>query len=302
MSGVSTPDSPMKFRQYYALGLLACGVLGLVPPVVLPSVVVAQSSARSLEVKRVEGSVTFINSSTKLKVGDRLTRTGQGVTTGARSSAFLQIDSAIGAISVAEQTSFTIKELTTTSNGGKVTVLEVSRGQVRVNVRTFSNPQSRLEVKTAAGIAGVRGTDFGVAVAANGQTNLMTQEGLVGVSGAGETVSVPAGYATIVIEGEPPTEPQPIRENLGLTLNPARWDMLAGWQVTGRVDPFNFLWVNEEPVEVAMDGSFTLDYGVIPEEMQSIRILTPLGSTKTLYTFIRNDPFPLQLRGDEYGF
>jgi hypothetical protein len=296
-------NAAMKFRQYYALCLLSFGAVGFFAPMLQPSPVMAQTSSRNLEVTRIVGSVTFLNSPTRLKVGDRLTQVGQGITTGARSTALLQLDDAIGAVNVAEQTSFTIRELSTTSNGGKVTILEVKRGQIRVNVRTFSNPQSRLEVRTPAGVAGVRGTDFGVAVGNDGQTNVMTQEGIVGVTGAGETVGVQEGYATIVVEGEAPTEPRPIYENLQVTLASARWDSAKrSWQVMGMTDPFNFVWINEQQVQVAENGSFTLNYPDIPRDVQSVRVLTPLGSTKTIYTFIRNDPFPIQLEGDRPDF
>jgi hypothetical protein len=55
-------------------------------------------------------------------------------------------------------------------------------------------------------------------------------------------------------------------------------------------------------VQVAENGSFTLNYPDIPRDVQSVRVLTPLGSTKTIYTFIRNDPFPIQLEGDRPDF
>lgn len=290
--------------QYLSLCLLGL-TISLGSPVALPSQPIsAQSvaSARNLEVKRVQGRVTLRNSFNRVNTGDRLTGVGQGVSTGSRSSAVLSIDTGIGTVNVAENTTFFLKEFSTTSNGGKVTVLEVTKGQVRVNVRPFSNPQSRLEVKTPAGIAGVRGTEFGVAVADDGQTNIMTNEGIVAVTGDGESVEVKAGYASIVVEGEAPTKPILFTENLDLDVPPAKWVETGNWEVTGKVDPFNFVWVNDAPVQVREDGTFVLNYDRLPGNAIKIRVLTPLGSTKTTYTLIREDKFPFQLRGDRREF
>lgn len=291
--------------QYLSLCLLSLTLsLGL-PTVILPQPISAQSvtNVRNLEVKRVRGRVTLRNSFTRVNTGDRLTRVGQGISTGSRSSATLAIDTGIGTVNVAENTTFFLKEFNTTSNGGKVTVLEVTKGQVRVNVRPFSNPQSRLEVKTPAGIAGVRGTEFGVAVANDGQTNIMTNEGMVKVTGAGESVEVKAGYASIVVAGEAPTKPVLFIENLDLDMPPAEWVETGNWAVTGKVDPFNFVWVNDEPVQVMADGTFVLNYDRLPEEFITIRVLTPLGSTKTTYTFVRQNKLPFTLiDGDRDDF
>ncbi|NJN74461.1 MAG: hypothetical protein HC799_17545 [Limnothrix sp. RL_2_0] len=288
--------------QYLSLCFLSLTLsLGL-PIVIFPQAISAQSvtNARNLEVQRVRGRVNLRNSFTGVKTGDRLTRVGQGISTGARSSATLVIDTGIGTVNVAENTTFFLKEFSTTSNGGKVTVLEVTQGQVRVNVRPFSNPQSRLEVKTPASIAGVRGTEFGVAVADNGQTNVMTNEGMVAVAGAGESVNVKAGYASIVVQGEAPSEPVLFTENLDLDMSPAAWVETGNWAVAGKVDPFNFVWVNDEPVQVMEDGTFVLNYDRVPEEFIAIRVLTPLGSTKTTYTFVRQNKLPFTLiDGDE---
>ena len=118
-----------------------------------------------------------------------------------------------------------------------------------------------------------------------------------------ESVEVKEGYATIVVEGEAPTKPMRFMENLDLEVQRAKWDVeTGGWRVTGEVDPFNFVWVNEEQVEVNEDGTFRLDYDRLPDGLITIRVLTPLGSTKTTYTFLRNKPFPIQLRGEENEF
>ncbi|MGB2926392.1 MAG: FecR family protein [Limnothrix sp.] len=287
-----------QYLSSFFLGLTLS--LGM-PTVFVPQPIAAQSvsSSRTLEVKRVRGRVTLRNSFTRVNTGDRLTSTGQGVTTGARSSAVLAVDTGIGTINVAENTSFFLREFRTTANGGKATVLEVTKGQVRINVRSFTNPQSKLEVRTPAGIAGVRGTDFGVAVADDGQMNVMTNEGAVEVMGVEESVTVNAGYASILVEGEAPTEPKLFIENLDLGVQPAQLMESGRWEVSGQVDPFNFVWVDDEQVQIEQDGTFSLDYDRIPETFIKIRVLTPLGSTKTTYAFVRRAEIPfILINGD----
>ncbi len=297
----------MKFFRNLPTLLLSAVCLAGAPtiaPLTLPTAAIAQTSSRSMEVRRTIGNVTFRNSFTRAKNGDRLTRTGQGLSTGSRSSAVLALDEGIGTISVAAKTSFLIKEFNTTSTGGKVTVIEVTKGQVRINVRPFTNPQSRLQVRTPAGIAGVRGTEFGVAVADDGQTNVLTNEGMVEVSGQdeSETVEVKAGYATIVVEGEAPTKPVQFVENLDLEVSRASLNTDGVWEMTGQVDPFNFVWVDDEQAQVAEDGTFKVNYDRLPRGLTTFRVLTPLGSTKITYTFIREEEFPIKLRGEEDEF
>jgi hypothetical protein len=286
----------------YLLGLFLC--LGL--PTMLPQSVSAQSAvtnSRNLEIKRVLGQVTFRNSSTRVRAGDRLTRVGQGLSTGARSSAVLAMDIGIGTINVAANTSFFVQELSTTASGGKVTVLRVTQGQVRLNVRRFTNPQSKLEVRSAAGIAGVRGTEFGVAVSDVGQMNVMTNEGTVEVTGGEASVLVRAGYASTIVEGEAPTEPRRFTENLDLNVQAAPLQGTNGWFVVGKVDPLNLVWVDGEQIQVLTDGAFAAIYEHPPaNEVVEIRVLTPLGSTQTTYALIGEEESSFKLRGDRQEF
>ncbi len=284
---------------------LSSVLLSVLPSIANPvpeTLEISSVSARSLDVQRLIGRVSYLNSWQSVRVGDRLTRAGQGIATGSRSSLILGIDTGIGTVNVAENTNLTISELATTSNGGKVTRLNVSQGQVRINVRSFTNPQSLFEVKTPAGISGVRGTEFGVGVAFDGRTSVVTNEGSVAVSGAGESVDVGAGFASIVVEGQPPTEPMPFEDNLNLYLEPVRRDIDNNLSVTGRVDPLNLVWVNEEPVIVSLDGTFTLSLDKIPKELVAIRLLTPLGSTSTSFVLFRESKLPITLQGERDEF
>jgi hypothetical protein len=67
-------------------------------------------------------------------------------------------------------------------NNGRITRLLVPRGQVRLQLRPFTNPGSRMEIETPAGTSGVRGTEFGLNVQPDGKMAIATLEGSVATS------------------------------------------------------------------------------------------------------------------------
>ena len=91
------------------------------------------------------------------------------------------------------------------------TDLELTYGKLRSQATKITQPNGKFEVRTAAGVAGVVGTDFYVGY----ENNLMTvivYEGVVRVCNlAGMCVEVKAGEFTTVREGDnsPPPAPAP---------------------------------------------------------------------------------------------
>ncbi len=122
--------------------------------------------ARWLSVTQANGNVELVpgGSVRPAQKGNRLSQVGDQLITGRNSSAQLAVDLGIASISVAERTQLQIQTLSITQSGGYVTQLLVHRGQARLRVRPFTNPNSELEIYTPAGVGGVRGTDFGVSV------------------------------------------------------------------------------------------------------------------------------------------
>ncbi len=84
--------------------------------------------------------------------------------------------------------------------------LTVKKGRLDLEVPTGGKDDA-YRVLTPTGVAGVRGTDFRVHVADNGDMRLETVEGLVNVKGAKGEVDVPAGQATSVDAGGRPAAP-----------------------------------------------------------------------------------------------
>ena len=240
----------------------------------------AESPQRSLEVQEAQGNVVFKGSQTRrARVGDRLV-TGQGLTTGKRSSAILAIDQQIGLIKVAENTDLVVRRLDMTPNGGNITLVSVNRGQVALRVRSFTNPTSRLEIRTPSGVAGVRGTEFGVGISPSGSTAVLTAEGTVAASAQGQTVLVKKGYSSIIYPGKTPTPPRPTVETTALTVKTVQRYRSGLIRFVGQVDPIDSVLFQDQPIEVDRDGTFRLEVLGSQSNYVRLRVHSPLGQER----------------------
>ncbi|MEH1870140.1 FecR domain-containing protein [Nostoc sp.] len=169
----------------------------------------------------------------------------------------------------------------TGNQGGRITQLLVVSGQVNLQVRPLTNKDSRVEIKTPAGVAGVRGTEFGVSVQNDGKMGIGTKEGAVATSAQGETVLVNAGFKNLTIPGQPPLPAVPLREDTRLNVS----QLLAKGkqvQIVGTVDPVNILLINLQPQNVDSNGRFDITVPLPSNRKVEATVSTPLG-TKQLY-------------------
>jgi len=151
---------------------------------------------------RPAGSGTWLPASPVqlLKPGDR-------IRTGSSSTAVLAFfDGSKTALEAG--TELTILEMRSRRDGSaKVIVLYQQRGQTYHRVRPLPDPASRFEVETPAAVTVVHGTEFAVAVKADGTTEVKVREGRVKVIARGKAVEVPAKHATSVKPDLPPAAP-----------------------------------------------------------------------------------------------
>jgi hypothetical protein len=234
---------------------------------------------RWLQVQTLSGTVTFQRdkASQAAEVGTRLELVGDTLITGKSSGAALAVDTGIGTVNVSESTTLQITKLEALPSGGMVTLLRILGGQARLQLRPFTNPDSQLEIETPAGISGVRGTIFGVSVQPDGTTGIATLEGGVIAEAQGQAVSIDAGLQSLIVPGEPPTQPTALQENTQLNLtaiNPLSQDRV---EITGRIDTVNLLVIEEEVQNVAPDGTFTLQRSIPLDRQISATVITPLG-------------------------
>ncbi|MEO1208360.1 MAG: FecR family protein [Cyanobacteria bacterium J06638_20] len=246
----------------------------------------AQVSGRWLEVGRISGGVTYQRDGSRAaRVGDRLEGPGHGVRTAERASTTLNLDTAIGSINVAASTQVWVQQLAITSDGGRITILDVPQGQARIQVRSFTNPSSRLELHTPSGVAAVRGTDFGIIVAEDGRTTIGTEEGAVEASAQGVSVLVEEDFASVIRPGEPPSEPQPLDRELVLEIInlTRRGDRV---NLEGRINPTNQLLFEDEALPVRRTGYFRTSVPLPPLRRLELEVQNPLGESRTYrYSF-----------------
>ncbi|MEM6255276.1 MAG: FecR domain-containing protein [Cyanobacteria bacterium P01_D01_bin.156] len=247
-------------------------------------------SVRWLRIKRVSGSVTMLNGQRKsASVGDYLLSEGEGLVTGRRSTAHLEVDDGIASVAVAQNTEMTIQQLSLQSDGSRVTILDVPRGQARFQVRRFTHSNSRLELRTPSGVAAVRGTNFGVLVNQQGQTNVATLEGQVDVSAQGVSMPVTSGTASIIYPGEAPTAVRSVDRELDIRWEDYEWRG-ESFYMAGYVDAANVIRVNDQEVTVDRAGYFE-QIVVFDRKRQVVSIIVqnPMGETRTHRVFPRGE-------------
>ena len=254
------------------------------------------ASGRSLEIREIRGTVTF--KGRQAVVGDRLLVPGDEIITGPNSTARLAIDNNTGIVEVAEKTAVKISSL----SGEKDTAIFVSLGRVRLSigktaattpaantstiippnqiasVNTFSglgklNPIAQrkssartapVRVETPEGVAGVRGTSFGVSVGPDGKTSVETIEGSVGVSGRTDAeVVVNTGNATTIFPQTPPVEPSASPRLAQLKVRSLF--RLSGdiYRLSGQINPIDIVYVNDEAIKIDQQGKFSIQ-GILP--------------------------------------
>lgn len=236
---------------------------------------------RWIDVQSVSGNVTLLNRNGResARVGQRLQSIGDGIVTGARSSATLNLDSGIGTLQVSENSQFTIQEIQN-NDGGAQTKLNVSRGQVRLKLRTFTNPSSRLEIFTPAGVTGVRGTDFGVNILPSGKTGVATLQGKVAVAAQGKTVEIDRGFQSSVTPGNAPLPPVPLRDNASLDVQVLDQETNSQVHLVAQTDDINIISIGKLVIEPNAKGILDIRIPMGINRSIEVRVTTPLGKKR----------------------
>ncbi len=240
---------------------------------------------RWLLLQELTGSVTHEHQSTAqpAKVGDKLSEIGDGIATGKNSTAVLMVDTGIGFITVAENTSLKITDLDYASDNGRITRLAVSGGRVRLKLRRFTHPGSRLEIETPAGLSGVRGTDFGLVVQPGGKTAIAVLNGAVAVSAQNQSIRIAGGFQSFTIPGEPPIPPVPLRDDptLQYSFEQIIDRGVRRLRLVGQVDPVNSVMVDGVPQATDRYGRFRSSQKPLPKKLRfKVVVTTPLGKER----------------------
>ncbi|MBD2744127.1 FecR family protein [Coleofasciculus sp. FACHB-1120] len=278
----------MKFPVFPVtlLGLsLVAGSLALTSLSFISEGVRAAVSPRSIEVKETNGTVT--SQGKPVKAGDRLQASGS-LTTNFDARVVLAMEDGIGTVQVSENTNVQVKTLKTSKDGSKQTRLYLDKGQVNAKVRPFTNPNSNFEVETPGGIAGTRGTEFGVTVGSNGKTGLSTIRGKVAFSARGKTVLVEPGYSALIVPGQAPTIPKVTTGDTRLKLQVLSVTGDGQVRVTGTVDPINLVLVNNQIVDTGGEGQLDTVVPIPSNRQLRLVVRNPLGNQQVYELEIPN--------------
>ena len=257
------------------------------------------ATGRSLEIREIRGTVSF--KGRPAVVGDRLLAPGDEIITGPNSTARLGIDNNAGIVEVAEKTAVRISSLSSSAGDEKNTAIFVSRGRVRLSVgktaaatpaantstiippnqivalNTFSGlgkssqiaQQKRsaktapVRVETPEGVAGVRGTSFGVSVG-GGKTAVETIQGAVVVSGSTDSeVVVNSGNATTIFPQTSPVAPSASPRLAQLNVRSLLRVSGNIYRLSGQINPIDTVYVNNEEIKIDRKGNFKIQ-GILP--------------------------------------
>ena len=241
---------------------------------------------RWLTLQQLSGSVTYFNAAgitRAAKTGDRLEAIGDGITTGKESSVTLGLDTAVGTVEVAPETQLSVQSLEVTPSDGRITRLKIDYGSIHLQIRPFSNPDSRLEIETPAGISGVRGTEFGVSLQPNGTMGVATLSGNVVTTAQDQEIAVPARFQNVTVLGEAPSAAIPFTNEPRLTYQIERSSHRGTRRIglLGQVDPTSIVTYRGHPQPIDREGRFILFFSAPSRLKVQITVTTPLGQTQT---------------------
>jgi len=195
----NTTDTPIAGATQAVLGPVAT------PEVIAveasdPQSAALNSSRGLIEIQTNEGAwVTAKNG--------EVVRAGQRLRAGALSSAALAFyDGSRARLGPNSEVSVDTLDAQT-SGGPRIVLLTQWVGDSNHQVAASTDPASRYEVHTPSGIGTAKGTAFHVFVSSTLLTRFDVDEGAVSVTSLSVTVIVVAGQSTVIISGQPPSEP-----------------------------------------------------------------------------------------------
>jgi hypothetical protein len=270
------------------LSLFAVSVVPAASPLLKGSVRADEPPDRYVQVQETRGTVT--SQGQPVKEGDRLPVAEVGLSTSLGGSAILLLDDGIGTLNISEGTELRVKNLETKSDGSKTTRFYVDKGQVRSKVRPFTNPNSKYEIETPGGVAGSRGTDFGITVDPRGKTGIAGASGKVAVTAQGRTVMVEPGYSSLILPGEAPAKPSISNGDTRLRLKLLSVTQDNQVRVIAEFNPIDLVTINARVVDTGRDGKLDTAIPLPANRVVQVVVRSPLGNQQIYELEIPSTP------------
>jgi hypothetical protein len=277
----------MPRRNVYLLGIIGLVCLSGSPVLAEPISLRAEPSAptRYLQVVQSSGKVFYTHEgqvARPVQLGDRLTQFRDQLQTQAESSAILNLDDGIGQVQVGSSTLLSVEKMQKLPDGSKITRLRIVSGQALFTLRKLRSAHSQFEVISPSGIAGVRGTILGISTSGKGMTTIATLRGKVIASAQGKQVALPAGLQSVIVPGQPPSDPVVLVETPHLY--GAQLAVLETNQVrlTAQTEAGNLVKVDGTTVDTDSQGRFSFTEPIHEDRRINVAITTPLGKALTV--------------------
>lgn len=119
-----------------------------------------------------------------------------------------------------------------------------------------STSDAPVRVRTPRGVAGVRGTAFGVNVGPNGKTGVQTLDGAVEVRARNQEVISNAGTNAVINPGSPPTLNPNTPRLATLRLRSIRKNNGSRVRLVGQVENLDLIFIDDRPIETDAEGKF----------------------------------------------
>lgn len=160
----------------------------------------------------ISGNITILQTGTnnwiEAKLGMYL-QAGDTINTSANGMALLTFSDG-SSVELQPNTEIGISELSVNSQNNSTNIkMEQLLGTTINRVQKLINSDSSYEITTSSGTAVVRGTEFTIAVLADGTTAATVTEGNVWMTAQGETVEIGADQTSTIYPGSPPSSPEP---------------------------------------------------------------------------------------------
>jgi len=197
------PTDRPKFRRWAGASVLAAAALAAMAA---PASADPQIGATSVVVNSVTGTLATTHETAPLRAGIDVFQ--NEVIDTADNSASHVVFQDHTQLSVGPQSSVVLDRFVFDPDPSKSAVaVSIAKGVARFSTGLLPKPDYAITTPSAQ--IGIRGTVLTITVSAAKATTVSVESGTALVTGRGVTVTVEAGYSTLVRFGQPPTQPVP---------------------------------------------------------------------------------------------
>jgi Tfp pilus assembly protein PilF len=121
---------------------------------------------------------------------------------------------------------------------------------------------------------------------------------MVTATAQGKTVNVNPGFFSVIVPGQAPTNPQPIDQEICLTVKTLTEIDSGKANLIAQVKPSSMVFVDGQSVPTTKEGKFEIQAPITSDRRVSISVRNPGGEEKTYLLKVGLDPWRYYRQGD----